>query len=121
MACLVLVAGCGKEDKPDDPAGWRVPTKDDFVSLDILLGGTGAACNACPELLQAYVSNWGGAFGGYANDGAVLSPGTHGYYWSSTENSSTTSYRLHLSGTSSNVNPQATNAWTIGYPVRCVR
>lgn len=45
--------------------------------------------------------------------------GTNGYYWSSTENSSTNAYNLNFN--SSNVNPQNNNNKTNQNSVRCVQ
>ncbi len=51
--------------------------------------------------------------------GAVNNPGSNGYYWSSSPNSSTNGFNLNFN--SSNVNPQNNNNRGNGFPVRCVQ
>jgi uncharacterized protein (TIGR02145 family) len=67
------------------PDAWRVPSKDDFIHLDILLGGTGECYSSCAALVNEYLTAWGGAHGGYVlEDGSLWGVGTHSFYTSTT-------------------------------------
>ncbi len=102
------------------PNGWRVPTKDDFVALDIALGGTGENSQSDATLLDRYLTTWGGSYGGRANSGALFDQGSNAYYWSQTESTAVNSYHSCLlsSGT---IYPQNYNNKNLGYALRCVR
>jgi uncharacterized protein (TIGR02145 family) len=69
------------------PAPWRVPTSDDFITLDEAFGGTGK--NRSDEYLNwlnaRYVDRWGGVFSGRAEDKSVKMPGVYGYVWTADE------------------------------------
>jgi uncharacterized protein (TIGR02145 family) len=62
------------------PTPWRVPTASDFRNLDIALGGTGGYFISKSHA-EKYISVWGGAFGGCANEIGNLLEG-QAYYWS---------------------------------------
>jgi len=104
------------------PAPWRVPTMQDFIDLDIALGGNGNNRTiAIPRFVaDNYITRWGGRFGGYCNSsGSLLHQGNLGNYWSQTEFDTTTGrFLLFLTGY---VSPQDWNYKTNGYAVRCVR
>jgi len=56
---------------------WRVPTRDEYRELDVLLGGTGTGQNPSPlELINAYINSWG----------ATLNSAGNAYYWTATPN-----------------------------------
>ena len=67
------------------PDSWRVPTKDDFITLDIALGGIGDyQINA--TVRDKYLSLWGGVYvGGCNNNGTLDSQGLFAAYWSQSE------------------------------------
>jgi len=81
----VAVATFGEELCPKP---WRVPTKQDFIDLDIALGGEGiyvmhAFFRNVPD---KYISNWGAVFGGFCeSNGSLDSQGDRGIYWSQSE------------------------------------
>ncbi|MCL2097998.1 MAG: Ig-like domain-containing protein [Bacteroidales bacterium] len=104
------------------PNGWRVPTRTDFVNLDIAMGGTGT--NGGDSILYKYVSAvslWGGAFGGYITDINIqMLSGAGAAYWSAAEANVDQAYSLFLAP--ARVNPQDTyNLKNFGYALRCVR
>jgi len=104
------------------PYPWRVPTLQDFIDLDIAMGGNGNIRGDTPQFVQDnYITRWGGAFGGYcSSDGTLLNQGIWGIYWSQTENYATNGRILFFS-TSGNISPQGWNAKVVGLTLRCVR
>ncbi|MCL2416709.1 MAG: Ig-like domain-containing protein [Bacteroidales bacterium] len=74
------------------PYPWRVPSNQDFVALDILLGGEGVGRNpSTQELIDAYRNDWGAIFSGsLSSEGTDIGGrGTEqgsGFFWSSTPN-----------------------------------
>jgi uncharacterized protein (TIGR02145 family) len=103
------------------PAPWRVPTSDDYCTLDMALNNYGSCENNRPGVLgDTYNAEWGGIYGGHCtNDGTLGYHGAGAYYWSSSEYGLTGGYALVYA--SSLVYPQiATNRYT-GLNVRCVR
>jgi uncharacterized protein (TIGR02145 family) len=74
------------------PSPWRVPTSQDFIELDIALGGTGNTRTGATEFINATYLNpsvWGGVYGGGYSDGSLTNPPPSdpsvAYYWTSTE------------------------------------
>jgi uncharacterized protein (TIGR02145 family) len=67
------------------PAPWRVPTQQDFIDLDITLGGTGLHRDALQFINDHYLNSevWGGTYNGYYRSESGLSQVTDAYYWSS--------------------------------------
>jgi uncharacterized protein (TIGR02145 family) len=104
------------------PSPWRLPEKDDFVNLDILLGGSGE--NRTGEdaewIDSKYITEWGGRYGGTANSSAVIETGTNGYYWSSTAVDNNRSQALFF-GVNGNTSPQLTTTNHYGFQVRCIK
>jgi len=111
------------------PAPWRVPTKQDFLNLDIALGGN--ATERWQETVNGYswqdqlniwyINRWGGDVGGLCNQhGTVLGVGFWGEYWSQTEASSDFGFSLffEIAGT---INPQNWNLKDHGLRLRCIR
>ncbi|MCL2683143.1 MAG: fibrobacter succinogenes major paralogous domain-containing protein [Bacteroidales bacterium] len=67
------------------PAPWRVPTKDDFILLDLALGGIGSFS---PETSHRskYLNRWGGTYGGFCDSiGALHGQKSFACYWSQSE------------------------------------
>jgi len=99
------------------PAPWRLPTREDFMNLDMTLGGTGNNGQVNP----AYTGSWGFAFGGYRNPtNQSFSQGTGALYWARTEFTKTRGYYFMLSS-DDRVSPQETFDKGFGLAVRCVR
>jgi uncharacterized protein (TIGR02145 family) len=112
------------------PHPWRVPTMQDFINLDIALGGTGegrrVSENAVSTELGWYTDVWGGAYGGYCENilGRIAADNRRAYYWSSaeTEGNTTTTVRLLRFDEDGLINPQAwTHEHYYGRALRCVR
>jgi uncharacterized protein (TIGR02145 family) len=102
------------------PSPWHVPEMDDFINLDKALGGSGSS-HSLSGVSTKYVSDWGGAYGGYCHsDGSLDYQGSDAYYWSQSETSATYGYYLSFS-TDGNVHPQDFNYKNYGFLLRCVR
>ena len=83
------------------PAPWRVPTIQDFIDLDIAIGGYAMREQALNELRPGMcfdyrlpiirdklINDWGGAYGGFINSvGQMMEQGLSGYYWTLSEKS----------------------------------
>jgi uncharacterized protein (TIGR02145 family) len=104
------------------PLPWRVPSKEDFIALDIALGGDGEPrYDEDPAWITAnYVNTWGGSYAGFANEGAMYSMGEDGHYWSSSSDEDTTAYHLYIS-LSGLVYPNVYGLSHGGFQVRCVK
>jgi len=104
------------------PSPWRVPTRDDFVALDLAFGGTGESRLATEQFVRGnYISYWGGSFGGSSSsNGNLTNQGFWGYYWSQTEISARRARNLYFD-TRGIVNPQYHGDKNLGFAVRCVR
>ena len=68
------------------PSPWRVPTKDDFINLDIALGGDGEYRYVEATYVPTkYILTWGGTYHDYVEpDGSIPHSPTRneGAYWS---------------------------------------
>ncbi|MCL2412933.1 MAG: fibrobacter succinogenes major paralogous domain-containing protein [Bacteroidales bacterium] len=110
------------------PYPWRVPTVQDFIDLDIALGGTGesrlgtSSDIATPEFVfNNYITGWGGAFGGLVlPDASLHSQGLSGTYWSQTEHNTIVGLRLGFS-MEGHVTPHNGSFKDRGFSLRCVR
>ena len=101
------------------PQGWRVPTKAEF---DTLVSLSTKMWTTIPA--PGYIFTSGGnslflpaAGFRYGNDGTINYVGTRGYYWSSTEYSSSRSYGLLFVSGSAYLYDVTK---TYGFSVRCV-
>jgi uncharacterized protein (TIGR02145 family) len=109
------------------PAPWRVPTVQDFIDLDIAMGGDGTNRNS-PELAtliqNTYLNPdvWGGTRqGGYCRpDGTLDHRGNGSLYWSQSEENATHAYYLSFSGVG-RARPKLGFNKTVGFALRCVR
>ncbi|MCL2028397.1 MAG: hypothetical protein FWG79_07935 [Bacteroidales bacterium] len=117
------------------PGDWRVPTREDFRDLDILMGGSGEGNLRDPSTAinsQSYTSGTnmnntvtthvprGGTWGGSrftANAQAPIHAGS--FYWSSSEYSTTSAFLLRHEP--SVVYPQINDGKDLGFALRCVR
>jgi len=114
------------------PYPWRVPTRQDFIDLDLNLGGTGLNRDVGENSPTGAVtlgftgstaanspqSRWGGArFTGQATN--VTHPAT--WYWSSTSAGGTAGAGIVLGYHVASIVPQATSMGYVGGALRCVR
>jgi len=115
--------------------GWRVPTRQDFIDLDMNLGGNGENRSATvngfttSQQLAWYIGatgsgtvavNRGGIWGGsrFTGHATGLTIPTSNY-WSQSETSATDA--LYLSISPGNIRPQSIRTKSNGFAVRCVR
>jgi hypothetical protein len=97
-----------------------VPTKDDFVALDLALGGNGQNRDASLSWITAqYVNAWGGVYAGHAYGSVMESVGALASYWASTESGSKAYFLAFSKG--GLVFPQFNNDRFYGFQVRCVK
>jgi uncharacterized protein (TIGR02145 family) len=103
------------------PEGWRVPTKDEFVALDVALGGTGSNRTDDAATRNKYLSLWGGSYGGYClSDGTLESQGVLAIYGSQSVYNATDGFCLYFL-TIDFVYPQGYDFKDYGFSLRCVR
>ncbi len=110
------------------PEGWRIPTMEDFVTLDIALGGDGNNHNVMDGsgyYPNCYIDDWGGQYGGYCwwyqGNLELTEVGTYGAYWSSTSVSDTQAYGLCFGSTYGYRLPVGKNNKYSGFMVRLVK
>ncbi|MDR0438062.1 MAG: fibrobacter succinogenes major paralogous domain-containing protein [Bacteroidales bacterium] len=99
------------------PNPWRVPTVQDFVTLDKALGGSGKNREdyGTPYL---YLFDWGGALGGFCkSDGSPLTQTFWGNYWQQSDHADSFTFSL----TPAYVHTQLRRYKDIGLTLRCVR
>lgn len=103
--------------------GWRLPTQQDFVDLDIAMGGDGE--NRAFQDVSPYLTQWGGEFGGYFwyfQDNLERSyVGSYGSYWADGESSETQGFALQFGDSRNYITPRAQPDKYNGFNVRCVR
>ena len=104
------------------PKGWRVPTMQDFIDLDIALGGTGNYNpSADTTLRNKYLNTWGGVYGGYCDSfGSLGYQGSGVDYWSQSEESLYYAYTLYFDSDGF-IHPQGISGKSSGRSLRCVR
>jgi uncharacterized protein (TIGR02145 family) len=116
------------------PAPWRVPVLQDFIDLDIALGGTGNGQINNMTFLNKYLNEWGGSFGGLCQiDGRLINQGERdlwtglywisgqGHYWAQSEDH-LGSYGRSLGFThNGNVWVQSRGEKLKGYALRCIK
>jgi len=110
------------------PSPWRVPTRQDFIDLDIAMGGDGqnrfssSSAIATSQFVQDnYISLWGGAFGGWGNNiGGLHNQGLDANYWTLMEEGATTGHSL-VFGVLGTLGPQNWQLKFQGHSLRCVR
>jgi uncharacterized protein (TIGR02145 family) len=110
------------------PEGWRVPTCQDFINLDIALGGDGQRRDGedyIPFINENYFGRWGGTQSFLCTFTLIFQGG----YWSQSESNANNGLALLFNVRFSeyfnvhygNINPQDVNSKSIGIPLRCVR
>lgn len=93
--------------------GWRIPTSTEWTNADAAPQYWVNASDAYNSVLKLHQA---GLL--YYSNGAVQNRGTYGYYWSSTQYTSSSAYYLYLySGNSYRENTNKAYA----FPVRCIR
>lgn len=112
------------------PAGWHVPTDAEWTTLENFLGGqtvAGGKMKSVSSLWQSpntgatNESGFSGLPGGYRYfNGSYNSIGDYGYWWSSTEYSTTDAWARNLDYSNSNSN-QYNLIEQNGFSVRCLR
>jgi len=111
------------------PYPWRVPTQQDFIRLDMAMGGTGLNRHlktspvATPEFVaKTYVKLWGGRFGGRSTYyGTLYNYDSWGGSWSQTillEGSKAFSLGFNVNG---HIGPRGFGTKNNGRPLRCVK
>jgi len=105
------------------PYPWRVPTIQDFIDLDVALGGTGHNRGDTREFVEEnFINRWGGAFGGGSGPtGNLWHQNSWGDYWSqSTKEDTYYGYYLFFSKFGS-VGPRNFDGKNDGLHLRCVK
>jgi uncharacterized protein (TIGR02145 family) len=111
------------------PDGWRVPTEDDFCTLDKTLNndseckvrGIIAPGDPFPSL-DAYIGDWGGELGGASNyDGMLQFQGVTGHYWSQSPWGDSDVHAILLLLGWNITHPSQYTGQYYGMPVRCVK
>ena len=113
------------------PAGWHVPTDDDWTTLTTFLGGedvaggklkeTGTSHWLAPSTGVTNESNFTALPGGYRNfDGTFGYLPSRGFWWSSTEHSTSLGYSRTMSSIFYFVGRDGTNK-QFGFSVRCLK
>jgi len=105
------------------PGDWRVPTHQDFINLDMAMGGTGnGRTGHIPFVNEKYITLWGGTFGGDSRlNGTLESQGSWAFYWSATAAEDATDARSLQFGANGSILPKAQHTKSYGFMVRCVR
>ncbi|MCL2682656.1 MAG: Ig-like domain-containing protein [Bacteroidales bacterium] len=102
------------------PVPWRVPTLQDFRDLDIALGGIGSTQMSI-VLLNRYLNDWGGTFGGSCyGSGGLLAQGQSADYWSQSEPGVGSGYLMTFMA-NGYIFPHGIKAKVGGSTLRCVR
>jgi uncharacterized protein (TIGR02145 family) len=100
------------------PSGWRLPSKTDFETLLINVGGSGS--NAYNALLETGNSGFSALRGGWRyNDGNFDGIRSNGYWWSSSENDNYNTWSLYMS--SLNQKAEMSDYEESGFSVRCIK
>ncbi|MCL2027521.1 MAG: fibrobacter succinogenes major paralogous domain-containing protein [Bacteroidales bacterium] len=109
------------------PDPWRVPTRQDFVDLDIALGGNGkfrrnqesVNGHSWQTQLDWYLNTWGGAFVGFCEPNGVYVEYLWGRYWSFEEHyKAGCALSFEADGC---ISPELAFQQHLGFSLRCVR
>jgi len=97
----------------------------DFINLDIALGGMGEGRQNNPILLSRYFNEWGLSYSGFVLlDNTMTGQNRSAYYWSQTESDSSLTRTLLFLITSADsivIDPQGNLTKSAGRTLRCVR
>lgn len=113
------------------PVGWHLPSDVEWTTLTDYLGGASVAGGKLKEIGATHWNNtktqatnetyFTALPGGYRyNDGIFSNIGSHGNWWSATEDSTTNAYYQHMDCYDSNVY-RSHGVGSYGFSVRCVR
>jgi uncharacterized protein (TIGR02145 family) len=103
------------------PKGWRLPSRDDFVTLDKAVGGAGKFQRVGGSNFWRPGGDFKGSYSGLCyTDGSLSIQGSYSHWWSSSPYSSSTDYAYSLLISSSNVYPDYFTYRGIGLTVRLV-
>ncbi|MCL2681975.1 MAG: Ig-like domain-containing protein [Bacteroidales bacterium] len=106
------------------PGDWRVPTRQDFIDLDIVMGGTGSNQTDSAHLVQYIgtdVNQWAGTYGGFCYlDGSLSNQGSYALYWSQADESAGHGGSLYFTS-DGYVNPRDWGSKFYGFTLRCIR
>jgi len=113
------------------PHPWHVPTKQDFINLDIAMGGDGTSRDDVPaEELQRYTgtsaNEWGGTYCGYGLKAGLTGQGAGGFYWSQNSSNMADGFSLEFNTdqpphTQSSIRAAGHLPKYAGLSLRCVR
>jgi uncharacterized protein (TIGR02145 family) len=95
------------------PSPWRVPSREDFCKY----ANDNESSTGSTTEVKSGMHGW--LLGGYADGNSVYGVGSVGYYWSSTEGSSSSGYNAYV--TSSGFYPSSSSGRYGGFSLRCVR
>ena len=111
------------------PAGWHVPTNQEWTVLSNYLGGSLVAGGKLKSVGTLFWSSpnqdatneigFSGLPGG-GKIGVSINMGSNGYYWTSTEIGSTTANSKYLSSANGELSGYGDDKW-IGFSVRCLK
>ena len=84
---------------------WRVPTKQDFIDLDIAFGGTGRLRNGRIQFVtDNYINRWGGTYAGTSKKNTICGQvlltgqGLFASYWSQSQSTHIVEREFRLKG-----------------------
>jgi len=110
------------------PHPWRVPTQQDFIDLDIAMGGSGNNRNDLTFITNNYRNRWGSDFGALCSGNGDIPPsylGVWGFYWTAEHISEEQANFLQLrAGAGSNplgILLRNTQRKDQGFSLRCIR
>jgi len=106
------------------PYPWRVPTDQDFVNLDLLLGGNGRTRTSLAFVNDNYIARWGGTYSGTCTaSGALRSQNVAGEYWASVPRNQVPSNHAFTFGFENDgfLSPDGLIGKANGHALRCVR
>ncbi len=113
------------------PVGWHIPSQFEWTTLGSCLGGNGVAGGPMKEIGTTHwtppntgatnLSNFTGLPGGFRYfNGPCFNVGNYGYWWSSTEISSSDAWASFLNYTIDDLG-NSINIKSFGLSVRCLR
>jgi uncharacterized protein (TIGR02145 family) len=111
------------------PEPWRTPTAQDFIDLDIALGGDGVNNEMLSGRIQRYLAEWGGEFGGYCwvdptsgtNILTVQEQTQYACYWTGESVSKSNAAGLFFGTPRGYLSPAGNAEKTNGYTLRCIK
>jgi uncharacterized protein (TIGR02145 family) len=104
------------------PSPWHVPTKDDFIALDIALGGTGLIRGNVAQtwITDKYITAWGATYGLGRSLGSDMIFTEFTHFWSANVDTTESAFFLEFN-TVGWVGPQRSCCIETGYQVKCVK